>query len=99
MIHLGNIRAVGLRHIVSGTSRALRDEGEIALYIGENGESAVYPHHHQEYARHLRVHHKELVGVYRVSPDCNFVPRALYNQIDEDVTHQMLGLRAARRAA
>lgn len=99
MIYLGNYHRSGLRDILNGAARALKEAGEIALFIGENGECAAYAHYSPDYARHIRVHGKELVGVYRNAEACDRVARPLYNQMDEDVMHHVLGLHPARKAA
>lgn len=97
MIYLGNHLAEGLKHVVNRASITLRDEGEIALFIGVNGECAAYAHYHELYDRHIRVHAHELVGVYRNDDACHGVARSLYNQLEEDVKYHVecLGQRSA----
>lgn len=68
MIPLGNIRR-GVMRIADKASRLTAEHGQIAVFVGSNGESAALTHYDPDYTSALIRHSQRLAGVYRHGDD------------------------------
>ncbi|PMQ04187.1 hypothetical protein DyAD56_15980 [Dyella sp. AD56] len=68
MVELGEVTLASVGSASRRVAEILRDHGEVAVFIGCNGEGAVALHHHAEYGTAMDRHIDSLVGTYRSSP-------------------------------
>lgn len=72
---LGKVTQANVSEISQTVSAILREQGEVALFIGTNRMAAVAIHHSSGYEDALRRHHASLVGRYRTQDEA-VIPRS-----------------------
>ena len=96
--YLGNYNHVGGEYLVKKVKEAVNDHGRIALFAGANGEVAAYSWRHVDYDRHIRVHAKDLVGIYQSKREGEALSGKEMKAIEEDLISHIATMRKAKAA-
>jgi len=89
MIPLGHIRT-GVLRIALRAANLVREHGEIAVFIGTNGQTAAVAWYEPDYEAAVRRRHGRLAGIYRHSEEQGGPQIAKY--VRDDLT-AMIGRR------
>lgn len=97
-VHIGNYNHVGGEYLVKRVKAAIIDHGRVALFAGENGEMAAYSWRHVDYDRHIRIHAKDLVGIYQPKREGERLTVEDLKEIEQDLVCHIAAMRGAKAA-